>query len=262
MKNLLVFIQQRKFPRFILLFVVLFLVYFLVTFVPKVFFSLSTSGQKYFIMGFTLALPATFLAFKSFFPSKISTDNKSAIATHPIESEDLESLQKDLSEYQNKLSKYQSWTYVCLGIAWIVVFLCSLMKHPFYSNPAFYGFVFLAALLLGTKNLEKELELDYKLANCILKGAQLESSTNQSKTFTELLKSYQGYGLWHVIFVRISPTLMILFSGLNIGVSKVLYKFFNPFFVNIALGAFFGVSILFLGKLIGSGYKQLARLKL
>jgi len=85
----------------------------------------------------------------------------------------------------------------------------------------------------------------------------LEYNLKNSKFFRNAANSYEGSQLLGYIFIRISPTLMLIFSALNSGLDTIFENYIPKIFVQIIIGLFIGIAAAFLGHLIRSRYKIL-----
>ena len=228
----------------------------------KIFPSFSINEKKFFISSFIISFVLIIL---SWFVAKrfLSKKDDSSLVAKPTELEKKNvsvSYQELLNEtltHLRQLKKYKIWTIGCLVFGWILIFSIKLLGLPLAQNPYFPCSLFFLLLLIGIKDLEKELALDEKIIKNTLKGVKLESGLRNSIFFRETAKSYEGALLFGFVFVRISPTLMILFSALNTGLGPVFEGHMPWIVVKMIFGIIIGMSSLFLGRFIYFPYKRL-----
>ena len=79
----------------------------------------------------------------------------------------------------------------------------------------------------------------------------------KEKQFTECKNSYQGWRMVNFAFIRLSPLLMIVFSGLNMGISFWLSHYKLGLFQPMILGSILGIVTLLLSKFVCAPYKNL-----
>lgn len=168
------------------------------------------------------------------------------------------------NSYLEKLKSYRYWTYGCFLIALILFIVFYISHNAQLTHPGFTTFVFCVALLLGTKDLEKQRDVDIKVIECTLKGLQAERRLNSDRIlyFGDFIKCFEGPGMLEHAFVRISPTLMLVFSLINFGLTPLLYIQFPTWMENIILvsffkGVLFSLAALGFGKLATNPYRYL-----
>ncbi|NGX29458.1 MAG: hypothetical protein KR126chlam4_01554 [Candidatus Anoxychlamydiales bacterium] len=228
----------------------------------KVFPSFSINEKKTFILSFIISFVLilfSWFAIKKF----LSKKKKTSLVAKPLEldkkdtSVSYQELFTETLAHLRQFKKYKTWTIGCLIFGWIIIFSIKLLDLPLAQNPFFPFSLFFLLLLIGLKDLEKELALDKKIIENTLKGLKLEYDLKNSNFFRKTAKSYEGAQLFGFIFVRISPTLMILFSALNTGLGSVLEEHMPWIVVKMTFGIIIGVGALFLGRFIYFPYKRL-----
>ena len=88
----------------------------------------------------------------------------------------------------------------------------------------------------------------------------MEYNLKNSNFFYEISKDYEGTQLLGFVFVRISPTLMILFSALNTGVGSMFEAYMPWIVVRMIFGIVIGLGALFLGRFIYGPYQKIQNL--
>ena len=228
----------------------------------KIFPSFSINEKKFFISSFIISFVLIILSWfviKKFFSKKNVTSlvAKSTELNRQSASVSYQELFNETQAHLQQLKKHKIWTIGCLIFGWIIIFSIKLLSLPLSQNPFFPCSLFFLLLLIGIKDLEKELALDKKIIENTLKGVKLESGLRNSIFFRETAKSYEGALLFGFVFVRISPTLMILFSALNTGLGPVFEGHMPWIVVKMIFGVIIGVSTLFLGRFVYFPYKRL-----
>jgi uncharacterized membrane protein YbaN (DUF454 family) len=171
-------------------------------------------------------------------------------------SKNYQQLIEEVQSCNAQLRKYKWWTIGCLLAALVVVLTGKLSGHAQYSHPMFASSIFLLAFIVGTKNLEKETELDTRIVNCTLEGKRIKSTY-----FLELARSFEGWGLITFVFVRISPALWILFSVINTGILQILATHLPAstawWVPHAGAGLFLGLAGIFLARMATQPYSLL-----
>ena len=228
----------------------------------KIFPSISINEKKVFISSFGISFGLIIL---SWFAIKrfLSKKDDSSLVAKPIKldkktpSVSYQELFNETQAHLQQLKKYKIWAIGCLIFGWVIIFSIKLLDLPLSQNPFFPCSLFFLLLLISIKDFEKELALDKKIIENALKGLKLESDLKNSIFFRETTKSSEGAQLFGFIFVRVSPTLMILFSALNTGLGSVLEEHMPWIVVKMIFGIIIGVGALFLGRFIYFPYKRL-----
>ncbi|NNM43052.1 MAG: hypothetical protein HKM07_01750 [Chlamydiae bacterium] len=191
--------------------------------------------------------------------SECSTKPKSLpIEEKNVESKTYQQILDEMGEYLWTLKKYKFWTIGCLVIAWVIVFIGRWFDIGSHNPAAFTSVVFLFALLIGTKDLEKESEADTNVVRCVLQGLKFEKRLNSKSNYLQsFAKQYEGFGMFLFMFVRISPTLMIVFSLFNAGLAHFLVAYLSPQVMYGGMGIGLGLIGLFLGNVACGPYRQL-----
>ena len=217
--------------------------------------------RRGFLLSFLIAYPLS-LYFLRFGINKYLAKNQSVkeIPKHKVSKNGPKTYQAILdqfNDYRKEIRQQMVWAYGCLIVGLVVSVVNARMETPIY-NPEFFSLsVFLFALLAATKDLEKEFELDCNIANCIATGAKMEQDRNlKNQLLTEEARSFEGYGLLGLAFVRISPYLMIAFITLNHGVAHVIAKFDLGVIQYMLFGMILGMLALFFGKRVCAPYRR------
>ncbi len=223
--------------------IVLVAAFSLVFVVPKVFSGLEQGGKKMFwitfVLLFAITMPLLFAKEKDkAAPKKQTKPAPSSLSYQQL----LDKAGLCLGE----LRKQQIWAYACLAMGWLVLWVGKWSGHPHYSHPIFAIPVFVLAYLAATRSWEKVHELDADVAKYTLEGIVLEKKKPNLKSdrFRAFASSYDGIGMWKFAFVRVSPSLMIIFSLLNTGPLSFFVKHFS-----LPAWTIHGVSGLVLGAL-------------
>jgi hypothetical protein len=235
--------------------------FFLTFVIPRIFFSLDASEKKMFWITFVFGVVIIVSLLLTSQRRKDAPLNKEKLPR------DYQELQAEMARCSYELKKHRRWAYGCLIVSWLVLWVGRWSGHPLYSHPIFAIPVFSLAFLAATKSWEKDNKLDVNIAECILEGIKLEKKRGiKAAYFQDLADSYEGWSMWGFAFVRISPSMMILFSLFNAGpltlLADYLTKFFSSSFtpsliVYSAAGAILAMAGLFHAKIACQPYRWL-----
>lgn len=224
--------------------IVLLATFGLVFVVPKVFASLEPGGRKIFWLSFAVSFGAMMALL---FPKKKEVAPPKKQKKPVSSSLSYQQLLDKVGLCLWELKKQQIWAYTCLGMGWLLLWIGKWSGHPHYSHPIFAVPVFIFAFLGATQSWEKVRKLDADVAKFTLEGIAQEKkkSSLKSNRFRAFASSYEGIGMWKFAFVRVSPSLMIIFSLFNAGPLSFLINHYSlPAWAShavtgLALGALF-----------------------
>jgi hypothetical protein len=167
--------------------------------------------------------------------------------------------------YKAELKKCRKMVIAYVAVLWTITWLGRFSGHPLYSSSALSSFLFITAFIAAAiVTLQKENTLDIRIVDCTLRGIELEKKHLhlRSNYFLDLASSYEGGGMLTFLFMRISPLLWLLFSGIQVGGLQALGDFIPAALSwNVATIAwlFFAASALFLGIMAYRPYEGLLK---
>lgn len=232
---------------------------------PRIFSNLDASGKKTYWITFLFSFGI--LMYFLFGPKQkrklLLQKNKPRVS-----SKGYQALQDEIANCTDALHKHRIWWgYGPLVVGWAVLLIGRWSQHPLYSHAIFALPVFALAFLAATKFVEEDNALDVRIAESILKGIQLERKKGlNSLYFQDLANSYTGLNMWIFGFIRVSPSLMILFSLFNAGPLSLLINYLSQFvdsktflylIINSSAGLLLGMIGLFYGKMACQPYRWL-----
>lgn len=238
--------------------VILLSIFTLVFVISKIYTSLGPDGKNAFWGSFTLGLAAFLFLFSARLKKDALPQKK---AESPPTSRAYQQLLDEVTRCSHELKKLRKWTIGCLLMGWIALLIGKWIGHPPYNHPTFAIPVFGIAFLAATKSWEQEHELDASTVKCILEGIALEKRQVRSRYFHDLASRYEGWGMLEFAFMRISPSIMILFSLFNTGplylLADCLSEFVPNWVVYSGSGAVLAMAGLFLGRIACKHYQWL-----
>jgi len=230
----------------------LFLGVFILVFVmPKAYFGLDSNAKKIF---FGIFLASFGIIMFIFFgrKSRENESTKKKIKSTPSQ-RSYQNFVDEIELCQMELKRHRMWAYGCLIVGWIALWMGRMSGHPPYNHPIFAIPIFGLAFLVATRSWEKENELDVTIAKCTLEGVEIEKKRPglHSSYFSELLNSYKGWGMWQFAFIRVSPSLMIIFSVFNSGALSFLANHLSipTWIANSVSGIILGSVFLFFARI-------------
>lgn len=255
------YFQQRKGLALIVLLLCIFVLGFLV---PRIFSTIDASGKKIYWITFLLSFGSLMYLLFGSKKKKETAPSKEKLAVP----KSYQSLKDEIAHCTEALHKHHIWWgYGPLTVGWTVLLIGRWTQHPLYSHAIIALPVFALAFLAATKFIEEDNALDVRIAESILKGIELERKMGlNSFYFQDLANNYVGLNMWIFGFIRVSPSLMILFSLLNGGPLALLIDYLSQFFdskiflhliVYSSAGILLGMIGLFYGKIAYKPYRWL-----
>lgn len=166
-----------------------------------------------------------------------------------------------LVEYQKKIrfiKQSQLWSIACLFLGCFIAWGNFSHNPPLYEPRFFSIAVFSLAFLASINNIEKEYGIDHQIADCIIRGANIEQEI--SLKTTPMMKAkvrYEGKSIYLFSLVRLFPRLMIIAVLLQTGVAPLLKSYRLGFLQYILFAGILGLVIAFLGKFLFPPYRKI-----
>lgn len=223
---------------------------------------------KSFLIFFIIGLIAGFLALLAmkgnFFKKNISKAEEQKIISNTLPGT-YQHLIDETEAYKAELKKCRKIVIAYVATLWTVTWLGRFSGHPLYSSPILSSFLFITAfIVVGIVIVQKESRLDARIADCVLRGIELEKNhlNLRSNYFQDSTSRYQGWGMMAFLFMRISPLLWLLFSGIQVGGLEAITDLFPivlSWNINNIAWLLFAALTLFLGMMVYRPYERLTR---